>query len=1105
MKYILAFDIGVSSVGWAIIDEETGKVVESCSNIFPEANPLNNQVRRSMRQSKRLSRRLRTRLGDFNKLWKQYVHEIPQLKNNDIVGLKVKALYEVISIDEIYLILYSYLKHRGILYLEDAEDDNMTESSSYINGLKVNAKELETKFPCEIQKERLERVGKYRGQIQIIDKNGEKLDLSNVFTKAAYKKEIQQIFDIQKVGNKELTKEFCEKYLEIFERKRKYYEGPGNEKSRTDYGIYTTNLDATGKYITEKNIFEKLIGKCSVYPEEYRATTASYTAQEFNVLNDLNNLIVNGRKLEKEEKKKIIECIKVSDRVDVKKIIATTIGEKIEQLSGARIDKKTDKEEFHKFECYNKMRKALSKIDVNMEVFSRDELDEIGRILTLNTERDGMYEMFAESQIELSKEVMDCLFDVRKNNGHLFNKWHSFSLKIMKELIPEMYQQPKEQMTILTERGLIYTKVEEYKGKKYIPVDSVSEQIFNPVVRKAVRISLRILNELLKKYKKFDEIVIELPRDKNSKEEKERINDAQTKNEKEWEYIVEKLEHQYGLHIPALAYSKNRKLKTKLRLWNEQNGLCLYSGCPILPDDLIRCEDMFEIDHIIPRSISFDDSRSNKVLVYHTENQNKGNQTPYYYLTHRNKGWTFEQYRAVVIELCRKKEYGISKKKMQNLLFTENITKQEVLRGFINRNINDTGYAARIVLNTLQRFFKAQGVDTKIKIIKGSFTHQMRVNLNLIKKRDEGYNHHAVDAMLMGFSQLGYDAYRKLQREFIDFETGEILDKTMWKEKMSEEVFEKYLYGMRWMNIRQEIERAEKEVKYWHYVDYKCNRGLCNQTIRGTREYNGEVYKINKLDIRNKKEFAVFQKLAFSNKESDRERLLVYKHDRKTFDNLLQIMKDYADAENPFIQFEKETGDIVRKYSKKHNGPRIDKLKYTDGKVGSCIDISHKYGHEKGSKKVILENLNPYRMDVYYKEDQKAYYLVGVRQSDVKSKGDKYVIDEEAYKEVLIKEKMIKENQTRKDLQTLGFYFVYSFYKNDIIEYEKDEEIYLERFVSRTKPNNKNYIETKPIDKEKFEKQKQIGLGKTKSIKKYRMDILGNYYLCSKEKFSIYC
>ena len=73
-------------------------------------------------------------------------------------------------------------------------------------------------------------------------------------------------------------------------------------------------------------------------------------------------------------------------------------------------------------------------------------------------------------------------------------------------------------------------------------------------------------------------------------------------------------------------------------------------------------------------------------------------------------------------------------------------------------------------------------------------------------------------------------------------------------------------------------------------------------------------------------------------------------------------------ARYPFVQYEKETGDIVRKYSKKHNGPRIDKLKYKDGEVGACIDISHKYGFEKGSKKVILESPVPYRMDVYYKE-----------------------------------------------------------------------------------------------------------------------------------------
>ena len=297
----------------------------------------------------------------------------------------------------------------------------------------------------------------------------------------------------------------------------------------------------------------------------------------------------------------------------------------------------------------------------------------------------------------------------------------------------------------------------------------------------------------------------------------------------------------------------------------------------------------------------------------------------------------------------------------------------------------------------------------------------------------------------------------------------------------------------------------EKNVKYWYYVDRKSNRGLCNQTIRGTREYAGKTYKINKLDIRTKEGVKVFKQLAFSSKESDRERLLVYKNDRRTFEDLVQIMTDYADASNPFVQYEKETGDFVRKYAKKHNGPRIDKLKYTDGEVGVCIDISHKYGHESGSKKVILESLTPYRMDVYYKEAENAYYLVGVKQSDIKYENGIYSIDEDAYALTLMKEKMIEQGQTRADLETLGFDFKLSFYKNDIIEYEKGGEIFKERFLSRTMPKQRNYIETKPIDRAKYEKQKSVGLGKTQRIIKYRMDILGNQYLCEKEKFSKYC
>lgn len=1108
MKYILALDIGIASVGWAVLDKESETVIEAGSNIFPEASAADNQLRRDMRGAKRNNRRLKTRINDFIKLWEKNNLSIPQFKSTEIVGLKVRAITEEITLDELYLILYSYLKHRGISYLEDALDDTVSGSSAYANGLKLNAKELETHYPCEIQQERLNTIGKYRGQSQIINDNGEVLDLSNVFTIGAYRKEIQRVFEIQKKYHPELTDEFCDGYMLIFNRKRKYYEGPGNEKSRTDYGRFTTKLDANGNYITEDNIFEKLIGKCSVYPDELRAAAASYTAQEYNVLNDLNNLTINGRKLEENEKHEIVERIKSSNTINMRKIISDCMGENIDDFAGARIDK-SGKEIFHKFEVYNKMRKALLEIGIDISNYSREELDEIGYIMTINTDKEAMMEAFQKSWIDLSDDVKQCLINMRKTNGALFNKWQSFSLKIMNELIPEMYAQPKEQMTLLTEMGVTKGTQEEFAGLKYIPVDVVSEDIFNPVVRRSVRISFKILNAVLKKYKALDTIVIEMPRDRNSEEQKKRINDSQKLNEKEMEYIEKKLAVTYGIKLSPSDFSSQKQLSLKLKLWNEQDGICLYSGKTIDPNDIINNPQLFEIDHIIPRSISFDDARSNKVLVYRSENQKKGNQTPYYYLTHSHGEWSFEQYKATVMNLSKKKEYAISRKKIQNLLYSDDITKMDVLKGFINRNINDTSYASRLVLNTIQNFFMANDADTKVKVIKGSYTHQMRCNLKLDKNRDESYSHHAVDAMLIGYSELGYEAYHKLQGEFIDFETGEILRKDMWDENMSDEVYADYLYGKKWANIRNEVVKAEKNVKYWHYVMRKSNRGLCNQTIRGTREYDGKQYKINKLDIRTKDGIKVFAKLAFSKKDSDRERLLVYLNDRRTFDDLCKIYEDYSDAANPFVQYEKETGDIVRKYSKKHNGPRIDKLKYKDGEVGACIDISHKYGFEKGSKKVILESLVPYRMDVYYKEENHSYYLVGVKQSDIKFEKGRNVIDEEAYARILVNEKMIQPGQSRADLENLGFKFMLSFYKNDIIEYEKDGKIYTERLVSRTMPKKRNYIETKPIDRDKHEDskdgQKRIGLSETKLVKKFRTDILGNKYSCSEEKFTSFC
>ncbi|CBK73315.1 hypothetical protein CIY_03640 [Butyrivibrio fibrisolvens 16/4] len=97
---------------------------------------------------------------------------------------------------------------------------------------------------------------------------------------------------------------------------------------------------------------------------------------------------------------------------------------------------------------------------------------------------------------------------------------------------------------------------------------------------------------------------------------------------------------------------------------------------------------------------------------------------------------------------------------------------------------------------------------------------------------------------------------------------------------------------------------------------------------------------------------------------------------------------------------------------------------------------------------------------------------------------------------------MISVGQSRKDLEDLGYEFKLSFYKEDIIEYEKNGDILVERFLSRTMPQVRNYIETKPIDRPKYDKRNPVGLSKTSSIRKITMDILGNRFYVDKMSFN---
>lgn len=261
----------------------------------------------------------------------------------------------------------------------------------------------------------------------------------------------------------------------------------------------------------------------------------------------------------------------------------------------------------------------------------------------------------------------------------------------MREIIPDLYDRNVNQMNILAERGVFKDKINLFENSVYLPKEPVLEEIYNPVVRRSISMTIDALNALIKKYGYPEDIVIEMPRDRNDAEQKDRIKKFQKTRENELKNIKKKIKEEYGIEITDEYFRKHKGLELELKLWVEQNEKCPYSGKYINVQDILYHHELFEIDHIIPLSISYDDSRNNKVLVYKEENQDKGNRTPLMYLSTVNRQYDQHEFMNYVLSTKT-----LPRKKRELLLNYEDITKIDVLKGFINRNLNDTRYACKM-------------------------------------------------------------------------------------------------------------------------------------------------------------------------------------------------------------------------------------------------------------------------------------------------------------------------------------------------------------------------------------------------------------------------
>lgn len=671
-RYVLGLDIGITSVGYGVIDVDNDLFVDYGVRLFKEGTAAENETRRTKRGSRRLKRRKSNRLNDMKNLLKKNDLYFDNYRNYNPYEMRVKGLNEKLSSKELCTAIMHITKSRGTtleVLADESQDDEGTKAT-----LSKNAKELSNgKYICEVQLDRLNKDHKVRGT-------------ENNFKTEDYVKELKEILKHQ-----DLNEELCNQIIEIVSRRRRYDQGPGSEKSPTPYGSYRL-VDGVLKHV---NLIDEMRGRCSVYPNEFRAPKQSYTAELFNLLNDLNNLTIKGEKITVEEKKKVIAVVNEKGNITVKQLLKLLDAQE-DEVTGFRIDK-NDKPLITEFKGYSKVLKVFKKY--NQQELLEDKLivDQVIDICTKSKGIDERKKDIKELYPEFDNELIEELASIKGVSAY-----HSLSFKAMHIINKEMLTTEMNQIQVLHEIEMFDKNRKSLKGKKNIEPDE--EAILSPVAKRAHRETFKVINALRKKYGEFDSIVIEMTRDKNTREQTKRIND----NQKRFENInkeVDDIIKNAGIDPEEV----NGKTKTKVRLYLQQDCKTAYTQQDIDLHTLIFDDKAYEIDHIIPISVSLDDSLSNKILASRLENQQKGNLTPMMaYLKGKFTGGNLEKYKLFVSS-----NKNFNGKKRNNLLTEQDITKEDVARKFINRNLVDTSYACRTVLNTLQRYFKDNEIDTK--------------------------------------------------------------------------------------------------------------------------------------------------------------------------------------------------------------------------------------------------------------------------------------------------------------------------------------------------------------------------------------------------------
>ena len=291
-------------------------------------------------------------------------------------------------------------------------------------------------------------------------------------------------------------------------------------------------------------------------------------------------------------------------------------------------------------------------------------------------------------------------------------------------------------------------------------------ELRQPLVEKILNQMINLVNALKAEYG-VDEVRVELARElKMSREERERMAEGNRRREKENKAIAEKI-RECGL-FPTKSRIR------KYMLWEEAGEKCLYCGQILTLSQCLNGDDM-EVEHIIPKSVLYDDSYGNKTCACRRCNKEKGNRTALEYI--RAKGWEAEYMERINERLKAKK---ISYSKYQRLRWL----KEDIPSDFLERQLRLTQYISRQAMAILQQGIRRVsasegGVTARLRSLwgyddilhtlnldrydsmgetervsrEGETTEKLRIK-DWSKRKD--HRHHAIDALVVASTRQGY-------------------------------------------------------------------------------------------------------------------------------------------------------------------------------------------------------------------------------------------------------------------------------------------------------------------------------------------------------------